>query len=227
MTTGGAVGGGLATAVAIALIVVILAVAGGSWWRRRDTFSLRNTRLLTSDVDGYAYKVHPAHGGYEAADALAQINARVVELLRSLRQRYIRDPRGKAYPQRVAATQRLLGLYNPDNLAENSPQDPTGDTSYTIDKGAIVALCLRTKDGKSTLHEMNTLMFVALHELTHVAVEVYDHPTEFWQAFRWIIAEAELAGIYEVQDFGKHNVIFCGTNIDYQPLYDSGLPDLI
>ena len=218
---------GLVTALVVALIVVILGVAVGFWKKSRETFSLKNTRLLTSDVDGYAYKVHPAHGGDEAADTLAQLNARVVELLRSLRRRYIRDPRGQNYPDRVAATQRLLSLYNPDNLAENSPKDPTGDTSYTIDKGAILALCLRAKDGKYALHDLNMLTFVMIHELTHVAVEVYDHPTEFWVAFRWLIAEAVLAGIYQPQDFGRKPEWFCGTFVDYQPLYDSGLPDLI
>jgi hypothetical protein len=218
-----------AALVAAVVVLLIVVVVGVPWWRRtRDRFSLNQARPREAELDGYPYRVQGGHpGAAEAADRLAQINARTVRLLRALRRKYARGAQKGQYPARAAATQRLLSLYNPDNIAENSPRDPSGDTSYTVDKGAVLALCLRGKGPGTPLHPINLLTFVALHELTHIAVTVHDHPPEFWIAFKWLLAEAAEAGVYRPEDFRSRPQTFCGTPVDYNPLFDAGLPEFV
>jgi hypothetical protein len=214
--------------------VIVLIVAISYYGLKRvfmgpDKFTIDRTRPVVSGVDGMAYRVHSNHTGPEkAADALAKINSRVIDVLRYLRNRYLRGPDGDRYPQRRAAVVRLLARYNPDNLAENSPKDPSGDTAYSLDKGAIVAICLREKDPHDSgdprvhdIHDFETLMFVTLHEMSHIAIDEIDHPPRFWSTFRWLLDDTELAGIYTSPNYAANPVRYCGIAVDYNPRYDS------
>ena len=209
----------------VVLIVLIVATSAPAAWRGGDRFTLAQTREVRSGIDGLPYRVH--ENSTAAADTMAELNRRATELLRHLRGKYLRGPGRGAFPAREAATRRLLGLYNPDNLAENSPRDPEGDTSYTIDKGAILALCLRAKGpGGAGIHDMETLTFVTLHELTHIAVTDVDHPVAYWRTFKFVLQEAVAAGLLKGVDYSQRPTVYCGMNIDYNPFYDASLPPL-
>ncbi len=211
--------------IAITIVAIAIAVAGGIW-ERRERFTLDQTSSVRSALDGSSYRVHGQHHNPgAAANTLAELNGRTVELLRHLRRKYTNNT---VSPARAAATERLLRLYNPDNLAENSPHDPDGDTSYTIDKGAIVALCLRAGDGQQ-LHDTETLTFVSFHELAHIAIEDMDHPPRFWQTFKFLLEEAHEAGLTRAVDYGVTPVTYCGgrMEINYNPLYDVSLHSVV
>jgi hypothetical protein len=129
------------------------------------------------------------------------------------------------------AAARMLARYDPDSLVENSPRDPSGDTSYCIDKGAVLALCLRERDPAESgdpavhdFHDLDTLTFVALHELAHMAVDELDHTPGFWAAFRFVLEVAESEGVYTSPDFEAAPRRYCGMTIDYSPRWDDSVP---
>jgi len=217
----------------LTVVVVILAATWGvSAWRERDHFTLSKTREVPSSLDGQKYRVHLAHDApAEAADRLAAVNRRTIELIRHLRDRYVRAPPGAAVSEaRRTVALRLLGRYNPDNLAENSPRDPDGDTSYTINKGVVLALCLREGaaggDGVYDLHDVETLTFVTFHELAHIGIKDIDHPDRFWRAFKFLLEEADEAGLIRNTDYARRSINYCGLPVDYNPFFDRGLPSL-
>jgi len=210
----------------VLLLLLLVAVSAFLAWRERDRFALNRTREICSSVDGLPYRVHLVHGNPpRAADTMAELNRRAVGLMRHLRAKYLRGPTRGAFPEREHATARLLERYNPDNLAENSPRAPEGDTSYTVGKGATLALCLREKGPARAhgFHDLETLTFVTLHELTHIAIEDHDHPPRFWRAFRFLLEEAVQAGILQGVDYGRRPAVYCGLGIDYSPLHDPSL----
>lgn len=216
----------MSPAFAVLLVLVVVLVA--AFASRRSRFTRFGARHHLSRYDGLRYRVHPTHHNPgEAADAMATINRRTVNLLRHLRNKY----RGsRAFPERAHSVDRLLARYNPDNLTENSPRDPSGDTSYTIGKGEVLALCLRERDpalsGSATVHDIhdyNTLMFVMVHELTHIAILEVDHPPRFWRAFKFMLEEAQQAGVLENVDYSRHPEEYCGMVVDYNPYFDWGL----
>jgi hypothetical protein len=218
--------------VALAALTVLAAIAAYRLGRRAlglDRFAIGRTRPVVSRVDGLRYRVHEGHAGPgRAADVMAEINARIIGVMRYLRNRYVHGPDGLAHPARRAAAERLLARYNPEHLAENSPRDPSGDTSYTLDKGALVALCLRERDPRASgdprvhdFHDLDTLTFVALHEMAHIAIDDVDHPKRFWQAFRFILESAEAAGVFTSTDYARHPRTYCGIPVDYNPRFDS------
>lgn len=222
----------LAAAAGLAVLVIAL-----YYLARRllgaDHFTIEQTRPRLSRVDGTQYRVHEGHAAPQAAaDTLARLNERVLTLMRWLRRRYVRgaaeggEPgrgaEGARHPARRAAVERLLARYNPDNLAENSPKDPTGDTAYSTNKGAIVAICLRQR-GSEQLHDLGVLTFVTLHEMTHIAIDAVDHPKEFWRTFRFILDEAEEAGVFTSPRYADRPVPYCGITVNYSPRHDPTL----
>lgn len=69
-----------------------------------------------------------------------------------------------------------------------------GDSAYTENK-AVITLCLKNPEtGK--FYSMNTLMYVALHELSHIISKTHGHNEEFKQNFAKILRRAAKIGIY-------------------------------
>ena len=105
--------------------------------------------------------------------------------------------------------------------------DDCTHTSYSEDKGKILAFCLQDKERNSLndFEDINTLMFVGLHEITHITCIEDGHPPEFWSLFKKILIEAEKFGIYKPVNYNlpKHYTNYCGMMIDDSPYHDPSL----
>ena len=88
------------------------------------------------------------------------------------------------------------------------------------EKGEKIAFCLNTTKEGNRLIDINTLTFVALHELSHVCTESIGHNQEFWQNFKWVLQNAKEAGIYNPIDYKKSPKEYCGMKINDNPYYD-------
>ena len=63
-------------------------------------------------------------------------------------------------------------------------------------------------------------MYVALHEVSHIATKSIGHTDEFWQNFKFMITEAKAINIYTPVDYKKQTARYCGMNITDNPYYD-------
>lgn len=158
---------------------------------------------VVSKIDNNEYEVQIKEDSQEAADLIAQIRQRLMTLVEHMY---------KTYPSE-ARTMRMKANFRPNNIKEGI--DDPNYTSYSINKGEKIVLCLRTNN---ELVDINTMMFVVLHELSHICTESIGHTTEFWDNFRWILEEAINIGIYTKQDFKLKNVEYCGMTITDSPL---------
>jgi len=113
---------------------------------------------------------------------------------------------------------RLVDGYNPSKISETLPTSEL--TAYSENKGEKLAFCLaKTKNG-STLIDINTLTFVAIHELSHIMTESIGHKQEFWLNFKYLLENAKKAKIYDPVDYKKDNQSYCGMTITDNPYYD-------
>ena len=119
----------------------------------------------------------------------------------------------KTYGNSDERVAMLKANYRPEKLSEGV--DTPGYTSYSVNKGEQIVLCLRNKD---KLMDINTMMFVVLHEFAHLATESIGHTEEFWTNFKWILEESMNIGVYTRQDFKTNNVDYCGIKITSSPL---------
>ena len=88
-----------------------------------------------------------------------------------------------------------------------------------LDDAVVDTAALTT--GKRSIHvcvqpdaPLEALVFVALHELAHIACDEIGHTTRFWDEFRYILDEATRIGAYSGHD---PRAIVCGRTVGPQP----------
>ena len=166
---------------------------------------------VKSTIDGRTYKVRDLPDKQEAANLMATVRIKLTKLCSLLEQKYP----DKDQVKRIAKNFR----YDPNRFMESTPD--ASHTSYSVNKGEEIHLCLRQRaGGNETLVDENVMVFVGLHELGHVCTESVGHGPDFWNNFGWLLKEAEANGIYRYTDFQAHPVAYCGVNITDSPRYD-------
>ena len=75
----------------------------------------------------------------------------------------------------------------------------------------MILFCNGPRHGKgSELYDINTMMYVAVHELAHVVSESIGHTVEFKLNFADLLKKAIEIGVYEYVDYSKKPIDYCG-----------------
>jgi hypothetical protein len=187
-------------------LLLLLVLGALVVWIVYDTYWAGEVEYVLSTVDNQKYLVQSLPDKQEAADLLAKIRAHLETLTRHLQKMYPEDPR----------TEQILMKFRPEKISEGS--NHAQYTSYSVNKGEKIVFCLRSRDETNKLVDLNTMMFVALHELAHIGTKSIGHTEEFWTNFRWLLEESVNVGVYKEQDFKSKPVKYCGINITESPL---------
>ncbi len=167
-----------------------------------------NLKCIVSDVDGKKYCVRERSKMTLVVDLLARTTQKLSKLVKYL---------GEKYPDRENC-KLLVKNFNPTKISEILPTSQY--TAYSENKGEKLAFCTtKTKKGNKLIDE-NTLMFVALHELSHIATKSIGHTQEFWNNFKFIIANAKKIGIYTPENYKSAPKMYCGLKITDNPYFD-------
>jgi hypothetical protein len=162
-----------------------------------------NIETIISKIDNRNYDVQIKDDSAEAADLIAKVREKLLLLVNHMFKSFPSNPK----------VMRLKKNFNPDVLKEGI--DNPSYTSYTVNKGEEIILCLRT-DGK--LVDINILTFVCIHELSHIGNETVGHDDAFWEFFKELLIEAINIGVYIKYDYKKLPVKYCGMMITDSPL---------
>ena len=165
---------------------------------------------VKSDIDGHEYLVRNLEDKQEASNILGTIRTRLDKICDYMKQKYNSDH------ERYEDVTRMCNRFNGDNIMESDENNEY--TSYSVNKGEEIVFCIRARDGTDNLEDVNMLMFVALHELSHVMTISIGHTEEFWDNFRFILKDAMEIKIYEEIDFKNSPKSYCGTMITNSPL---------
>jgi hypothetical protein len=123
----------------------------------------------------------------------------------------------KKYPN-DEDVQRLVQKFNPTKISETLPTSE--HTAYSENKGEKIAFCLNTTKEGNKLIDINTLTFVAIHELSHIMTKSEGHKQIFWQNFKFLLVAAKEANIYNPVDYKKKPQPYCGMDITDNPYFD-------
>ena len=167
-----------------------------------------NLKCIISSVDGNTYCVRDRHKLELASDLLANVTLKCKELVL-----YV----GEKYPDNEDVRKLVLG-FNPKKICETLPTSEL--TAYSENKGEKIAFCLNTTKDGDKLIDLNTLTFVAIHELTHVMTPSIGHKQDFWENFKFLLENAKEADIYQPIDYKKTPTNYCGMKITDNPYYD-------
>tara|TARA_B100000424_G_scaffold269815_1_gene267616 strand:+ start:5472 stop:6062 length:591 start_codon:yes stop_codon:yes gene_type:complete len=192
------------TLIAYALIILVIYVCL-KIYKESDTFQLK---CIISDVDGNKYCVRETAKLELVADLLAKTTQKLTKTVQHLKEKY---------PERENV-KRLVKGFNPKKIVEILPTSKY--TAYSENKGEKLAFCVTKEKGGDHLIDQNTLMFVALHEISHIATKSVGHTSEFWNNFKFIIGEAAEIGVYKPVNYKKKPTNYCSMKITDNPYYD-------
>lgn len=193
--------------VFITIVFIVLVICIYNYVVNTDEFQLK---CVVSSVDGNKYCVRERSKLKKAADLLAKTTEKCKQLVEYVYQKYSDNE----------VVQRLKAGFNPQHVVETLPTSEF--TAYSENKGEKIAFCLNPKKNENLddLIDEHTLMFVAIHELSHVGTKSIGHKTDFWENFKFLLTEAKEAGIHDPIDYKKKPTEYCSMPIKDNPFYD-------
>jgi hypothetical protein len=187
------------------ILICLIVILSYRIYRDSDFFHLK---CIISNIDGNTYCVRERSKLELAADKLAKVNQNMKSLVEHCKNNFNSEERIK----------RLTEGFNPKKITETLPTSEF--SAYSENKGEKIAFCLDTeKNNKGKLIDLNTLTFVAIHELSHVATKSVGHTPEFWANFKFLLQEAEKINIYKPVDYSKNPKKYCGMEINDNPYF--------
>jgi hypothetical protein len=196
------------------LLVAITGTALATYYTRKALFDMS---YVKSTVDDNSYLVRNLPDKLEAANRLAEVRSRILRLMKHFKQSNTDNQIARDILKNFDA--------DPSRFSESTPD--SSYTSYTLNKGEKIHVCLRQKNATQDLVDVNVLTFVTLHEVGHIGTREIGHTPLFWNNFAWILKQAEELGIYEFQNFAEQPVPYCGISITDQPKYkETAINDL-
>ena len=206
-------------ALVIALIIIVIYF----YFSNRKEFV-----KVKSNHDGMYYNVLEDYKNkQDTADTMAKVNTKMLQFLAHLKEKYHVNMIDPPPPQILANERarqtavRIVRNYDFEKLFETHPTGKNG-TSYTIEKGQELHMCVRGKDDLK-LHDEHDIMFVALHELAHIGNPTWGHKKDYWEVFKFVLGEAKEAGVHDPRDYRNDPIVYCGLTVDYNPYYDTTL----
>ena len=195
-----------------AFILGIVLVSYIAMYYKNSKYPMSLTQSL---VDKEYYLVRNLPDKQEACDRLARVRAKILILRTFLEQTYKDKP----------FVQQILEKFDCSSARFSESTPDAQYTSYSVNKGEKIFMCLRQRNDKEELVNENIILFVALHEMSHVGTASIGHTPEFWNHFAWVLEQAERLKIYEYTDFAAHPVEYCGVHITDSPTYKNNVAD--
>jgi predicted metal-dependent hydrolase len=159
--------------------------------------------VIETSNNGLKVMVYNDSKKITAAELLGEMIKKMFKLRNHLEKNIDKYPEYKEY------IELLINNFKEDrtSIYEN---DPSSDlTSFSVNKGEEIAFCLRSKENKQ-FHKINLLMYVAIHEMAHVACPEIGHGELFKTVFKFLTLVAIEIGLYILDDYGEHPVEYCG-----------------
>lgn len=171
-----------------------------------------NVAPFISQYDGKNYvirKIGTEKTRQTAADYLAILTGKINTLVYYMYVHNLPNP---------DTAKRLFFRWSRCELKETNSYEKSA--AFTLNKSTAIRICIRDNEGN--FEDINTSMFVILHELAHVASVTFGHGAEFTENFHYITQIASNLGIYKPEDFHKNPKTYCGTTINQSPCSTDG-----
>lgn len=171
-------------------------------------FLNKNEVIYTrSEFDNNDYLVINDSERANAANLLSQITYRLFKLKDFLYYNISNYPKYSPYIKKLVKNldRQRTKIYEAD-INSNS-------TSYSVNKGEELVFCLRSKRNKQ-MHNINLLMYVAIHEISHIACPEIGHTPLFKNIFSFLTNIAIEIGLYKLHDYSLDPVEYCGMTLN-------------
>jgi len=163
----------------------------------------RNNLVYVETNSGTKFMVQKDNDKKNKGELLNQIVQRMYTLKNHLIKNKSSDKEFEEY------WDQLEKNFTPSRTVIYETDPKTNLTSYSVNKGEELSVCLRSKK-TGQLHEINLLMYVVIHEMAHFACPEIGHGELFKKIFKKMTEEAIKLNLYSQVDYGENPVEYCG-----------------
>ena len=185
--------------IILLIIFILIIILSNYYHKNKDLTQVKST------IDNKYYLVAKLIDSNEAANKLALIKKNINILLE-----HCKNPNDKSI-------MKLYNNYNSDILCELV--DKSKYTAYSLNKGELIAICLRDKITNKLIDDMNSTMFIIIHELAHIMTYTEQHTQEFWDNMTRLLKYGNECGIYKLINYKKNPIYYCNQLLNDTP-YD-------
>lgn len=180
-------------------IVVLMCLIAYYW------FITPRSTYVKSTIDNKYYLVLDLPDKQDTANELAQIRQNIKKLAKYMAS----NDSGKHKKNAEYLREKLKHVIVAENINDFYY------TSYSVNKGERLVFCTRSKKGQHNgmKHDMNLMMYVVLHEISHIMCPEYGHGETFKEIFKYVTNCAIEIGIYNPIDFRTKPTEYCGMMI--------------
>jgi hypothetical protein len=186
-------------------IIFVLGISGLLVYNRIDKYLWKE--YIVSSIDKQLYLVKKDKDASKKADILATLNKNISRLID-----HIKTDKSSKFDKNK---QLLISRFKSGSITENIFTSEA--TAFTVNKGEEISFCLKTSQNE-IIYDINTLTFVAIHELAHIGCESVGHTKEFVLFFIFLLQEAIKINVYKYVDYSKTPVDYCGVLINETPI---------
>lgn len=164
---------------------------------------------LVEAFDRKKYLVRDLNDKSESANLLAKLMKNLKFLISTLKQR-AENTSDKEYLEFKPYIDTIYSKIDGVSVRENEGGNDL--TSYSVNKGEELVFCLRSKtNGK--IHDINELMYVAIHEIGHIGCPETGHTKLFARINLFLLKKALDLGLYQYVDYSQNPIEYCGMTL--------------
>ena len=173
-------------------------------------FFFRNdVELMKVDVNGEKVLVRKSNDHKECAKTLCEL----IKRMYLLRDYLVENKNNDDFYEYREYILLLENNFNREKTVIYENNLNSNLTSYNVNKGEQLVFCLRCKDTKN-IHNINLLVYVAVHEMAHSACPELGHTPLFNKIFYFCLNEAVKIKIYEYENYAISPVVYCGMKLN-------------
>lgn len=185
----------------IFFILILILILGIYFW-----YNYRTMTFIQSSLDKRYYMVRDLSDKYIAANMLSTLRTNLFILVNHLEQN-----KNNLYIEYKSYIEQLVEKIKDVTISESKEKDTT--TSYSVNKGEQLVFCIRSKKEWNSFHDINTLMYVGIHEIAHIGCPEYGHTQLFKNIFAFFTKIAIELKLYIHIDYRMKPQEYCGIYI--------------
>ncbi len=175
-------------------------------------FKYKSPSITVEAFNNHPYLVNDLPDAQIAANVLAKIMLSMDKLVSNIISDYDKFPN-----QRTKTDNIYINYVR--TIKERLPyvkisENPTNSqyTSYSVNKGEELVFCIRDRK-KYKIHDMNELLYVAIHEIAHIGCPEIGHTELFRKINLYLLKRAVCYNIYKYIDYFEENKDYCGMTL--------------
>ena len=168
-------------------------------------FICSNNIYIKSYSDNIYYKVQRNLNKYRSVKYLSSLRKFTINLISNLDTNHIIY---RTYYNRFI---KLNSMIRTIKINEKTIID--NNTSYTINKGDEIVLCLKFKENDK-YHDINDIKYILIHELSHIICPEIGHTKIFYDINKYLLTEAIRLKLHNITNYKLNPFMYCGIKLN-------------